>query len=98
MKTSWHKRAVNLLAGLGLLWLAGAMAAETYRVGGVYPEQGFVVLSDRTFLLASSTRVYRADGSSMSLTDLKKGMSVTIRAQNAAGYAKPVLEEIRIAR
>lgn len=97
MKT-WHKRTVNLLAGLGLLWLAGVTAEETYRVGGVYPKEGYVVLSDRVFLLTSSTRVYRADGSSTSLNDLKKGTSVTIRAQAPQGSAKPALEEIRIVR
>ncbi len=95
-----RKLLAKLSVGLCLLLPLGmAGAAGTYRVGNVRPDKGYVSLDDRIFLLDAATRVYRADGSPATVTELKKGMSVTIRVQNAPGSSsRPVLTEIRIVR
>ncbi len=92
------KPLTRLALGLCLLLAAGAAAAATYRIGNVRPDKGYVSLDDRLFLVDTGTRVYRANGSLGAVTDLKKGMRVTIRAWTAPGSSKPVLTEIRIAR
>lgn len=92
------KPLTRLALGLGLLLVVGTALAATYRVGNVRPDKGYVSLDDRIFLMDAGTRVYRANGSSGAVTDLKKGMRVTIRVQSVPGSSKPVLAEIRIAR
>lgn len=94
-----RKSPAKLSVGLCLLLALGtAAAAGAYRVGNVRPDKGYVSLDDRIFLLDTATRVYRANGSPATITELKKGMSVTIRVQGAPGSSKPVLAEIRIVR
>ncbi len=99
MRKIWLKPLARLSAGLCLLLALGAVsAAGAYRIGSVRLDKGYVSLDDRVFLLDSATRVYRADGSQTTTTELKKGMRVTIRVQNPSGSSKPVLTEIRIVR
>lgn len=98
MEITRRKLLTKLSVGLCLFMVLGTASATTYRIGNVRPDQGYVVLNDRIFLLDSTTRVYRANGSLTTPAELRKGMSVTIRVQNVSGSAKPVLAEIRIVR
>lgn len=66
------------------------------KIGAVYPDKGYVVIEGQVFLLSSSTRVYRTNGATGGLTDLQKGMYVSIRVTATPASSKPVIEEIRI--
>lgn len=70
----------------------------TMQVGAVNLEQGYAVIDDQIFLIAATTRVTRASGATGSLTDLRKGMHVTVRATTLPGANKPTLADIRIVR
>lgn len=99
----------GLLLGIGLPALAPAANTAGYptpsardqaarKIGAVYLDQGYLVIEDQVFLLSNSTRIYRANGATGSLTDLHKGMYVNIRTAATSASAKPVITDIQIIR
>jgi|GEM_PF-3897170 len=69
---------------------------DVYRVDGVYLDNGQIVLDDRMFRFNASTLVYRPNGSTGAMTDLRRGMRVNIRALHES--SQPFLTHIRILR
>jgi hypothetical protein len=100
----------GLLLGIGLPALAPAADPATgypapsardqaiRKIGAVYLDEGYLVIEDQIFLLSSSTRIYRANGVTGNLADLRKGMYVNIRVTATPASAKPVLTDVRIVR
>lgn len=97
MSMHWYKRLAAASAiCLGLAFSGGAALAGSMTIGLVKPNEGYIVLDDRLFLLTPATRVLSSSGTPVAATALKKGMKVTIQAQSAPSGSRPVLEEIRI--
>ncbi len=97
MKFHRHKRlAAALTICLGLAFSGGtALSASTMTIGLVKPNDGYIVLDDRLYLLTPATRVL-SGGVPVAATTLRKGMKVTIQVQSTPSGSRPVLEEIRI--
>ncbi len=97
MRFHRYKRlATALTIYLGLALSGGTVLAGSMTIGLVKPNEGYIVLDDRLFLLTPATRVLSSGGAPVAATALKKGMKVTIQVQSAPSGSRPVLEEIRI--
>lgn len=70
---------------------------ETFKIDDLQLNEGRIVLGDRLMQLTSATRVYRANGTLGSTTDLRRGMRVQIRTHiPSTTGSRPVLTDIRI--
>lgn len=91
-----------ILGVIGPVLVAGsipvARGQAAMRIGAVNLEKNYAVIDDQIFLIAATTRVTRASGATGSLTDLRKGMRVTIQSRTMPGTHKPTLTHIQIIR
>lgn len=97
MRFHRHKRlAAALTICFGLALSSGTALAGSMTIGLVKPNEGYIVLDDRLFLLTPATRVLSSGGAPVAATTLRKGMKVTVQIQSTSPGSRPVLEEIRI--